>query len=121
MSNIKSDNDPEDGYYTEQDVDTLVRYYLDHDVSEEGGEWMEAEITKGADFVNPILIKESSVLYATDDIINMERNELNLKAVTIRISEEDLSMLKRLGKKIGLGHTQVARMIIHDSLSKRRG
>lgn len=107
------------GYYTEQDVDALARYYLDHDVSEDDGEWMEAEVTKQEGFVNPVLVRESNALYTTEDTIIKEGNELNLKAVTIRISEEDLSLLKRLGKKIGLGHTQVARMIIHDALAKR--
>ncbi|HEY0827845.1 MAG TPA: hypothetical protein VGE40_07105 [Bacilli bacterium] len=111
---------PKGGYYTEQDVNALADYYLNHDVSDDDGEWMEAEVTKGANVVTPVLIKESNALYTTDEAINAEANELNLKALTIRISEEDLTMLKRLGKKIGLGHTQVARMIIHDSLSKRR-
>lgn len=54
---------------------------------------------------------------ATD--LEIERPELN--TITIRLDREDIRQLKARAKKVGVGHTTMARILLHEILTKDTG
>ncbi len=49
-----------------------------------------------------------------------KRQHKDLESLTIRIASEDMEQLKQLAEEYGVGHTTIARMLLHRELKDPR-
>ncbi len=59
-------------------------------------------------------------LEVVDAVHVTKRPHKDLESLTIRIASEDMDQLKQLAEEYGVGHTTIARMLLHRELKDPR-
>ena len=59
-------------------------------------------------------------LESVEDVRVKKRQHKGLESLTIRIASEDMEQLKQLAEEYGVGHTTIARMLLHRELKDPR-
>lgn len=59
-------------------------------------------------------------LEAVKEVRVKKRQYKDLESLTIRIAAEDMEQLKQLAEEYGVGHTTIARMLLHRELKDPR-
>jgi predicted DNA binding CopG/RHH family protein len=59
-------------------------------------------------------------LEAVEGVHVKTRRHKDLESLTIRIASEDMDQLKHLAEEYGVGHTTIARMLLHRELKDPR-
>ena len=59
-------------------------------------------------------------LESVEEVRVKKRQHQDLESLTIRIASDDMEQLKQLAEEYGVGHTTIARMLLHRELKDPR-
>ncbi len=62
--------------------------------------------------------KEDMAEYDLEKASDLVVERPELATITIRLDKDDITRLKVKAKKVGVGHTTMARIMLHESLTK---